>query len=129
MVMSIISLSINDKLLEEMDRVMEESGYTGRSEIIRASIRNFISEIENNHKLSGKLKAVLLVVLNKHAGSFITEIKHKFEKITSIQIHLNLNEKRCLELFVLDGNASEIKKLIKTLHSGKHITKIKLIIP
>ncbi|MBV1768341.1 MAG: ribbon-helix-helix domain-containing protein, partial [Methanobacterium sp.] len=34
--MAIISISLNDKLLEEIDALKDEMGFSGRSDVIRA---------------------------------------------------------------------------------------------
>ena len=42
--MPIVSISLNDEMLAELDRLQKSMGFTGRSEAIRAGIRNFVSE-------------------------------------------------------------------------------------
>nr|WP_243687297.1 ribbon-helix-helix protein, CopG family [Methanobacterium formicicum] len=43
-VMAIISVSLGDKLLEEIDALKDEIGFSGRSEIFRASTRLLIAD-------------------------------------------------------------------------------------
>ena len=42
--MGIISISLNDTMMKELDHVQKTLGFTGRSEIVRTGIRNFLQE-------------------------------------------------------------------------------------
>ena len=46
--MPIVSISLNDEILSELDRIQKTMGFSGRSEIIRAGIRNLVAE-EKQH--------------------------------------------------------------------------------
>jgi CopG family nickel-responsive transcriptional regulator len=47
--MPVVSLSINDGLLEELDKVRDDLGYSGRSEVIRAAIRLLLTDAREKH--------------------------------------------------------------------------------
>ena len=40
--MTIVSVSLNEDILHEMDKLQKALGFSGRSEIIRAGIRNLL---------------------------------------------------------------------------------------
>ncbi|MBI5223812.1 CopG family ribbon-helix-helix protein [Candidatus Micrarchaeota archaeon] len=126
---TIISISLNDKILEEIDRIKDEMGFSGRSEVLRAGIRSMVSEAQNNEKLTGRIKCVLLIVHKEEAEESINEMTHSFEDIINTQVHSNLGEHKCLEIFVLDGNAERIKELIKLPQVNKKIDYMKLVVP
>ena len=60
--MPIVSISLNDDILSEIDKLQKTMGFSGRSEIIRAGIRNLISEEKQRENLSGNIHAILMVV-------------------------------------------------------------------
>ena len=41
---TIVSVSLNDDILEGIDKLQKTLGFTGRSEIVRAGIRNLLAE-------------------------------------------------------------------------------------
>ncbi|MGV8085484.1 MAG: CopG family ribbon-helix-helix protein [Candidatus Bilamarchaeum sp.] len=127
--MPIISISLNEKILEEIDRVREEFGFSGRSEVIRAGVRSLVAEDEQRKKLSGDIKSVLLIVHNEEAEAAINEIKHHHEDVIDTQIHTNLKEGKCLEIFVLSGKAEKIRELAKASETNKKVDYVKLIVP
>jgi len=60
--MPIVSISLNDEILTELDKLQKSLGFSGRSEAIRAGIRSFVTEEKQNAQLSGNVHAILLVV-------------------------------------------------------------------
>ena len=127
--MPIISISLNEEILADIERVRKEFGFSGRSEVIRAGVRSLIAEDERKNSMSGDIKSVLLIVHNEEAEESITLIKHKHEKIIDTQIHTNLKEGKCLEIFVLSGDAQRIRDFERETQTNHKIDYVKLIIP
>ena len=125
--MVIVSISLNDKILEEIDRIQNDYGYSGRSEVIRAGTRLLISENKENEKLFGEINAILLLVHSQDAENIVSDIKHNYEDVTTTQIHSHLRRK-CLEIFVLDGNAEKIKEMVREYQINRKMDYVKLIV-
>jgi CopG family nickel-responsive transcriptional regulator len=125
--MVIVSISLNDKILEEIDRIQNEYGYSGRSEVIRSGVRLLIAENKEKEKLSGKINSVLLLIHNQDEEIVVSDIKHRFEDITKTQIHSHLRENKCLEIFVLEGDADRIKGIVRDFQVSGRMNYIKLI--
>ncbi len=126
--MVIVSISLNDKILKEIDRIRRELGFSGRSEVIRAGARMLISESKEKEGLTGKINSALLLIHSQEAEDAVTEIKHRFEDITKTQIHSHLKENKCLEIFVLDGDADRIKEMVRLFQTSRKMEYVKLII-
>ena len=126
--MVIVSISLNDTVLKEIDRIKNTFGYSGRSEVIRAGVRLFVLESKEREKLTGNINSILLLVHSQEMEDVVTEIKHKFEDITNTQIHSHLRENKCLEVFVLEGNADRIKEMVRLFQTSRKIEYAKLIV-
>jgi len=126
--MVIVSISLNDKILKEIDRIQRELGFSGRSEVIRAGARMLISESKEKEGLTGKINSALLLIHSQEAEDAVTEIKHRFEDITKTQIHSHLKENKCLEIFVLDGDADRIKEMVRLFQTSRKMDYVKLIV-
>ena len=126
--MPIISISLSDKLLEETDRIQKELGFSGRSEVIRAGARMLIADSREKEKLVGRINSILLLIHNQKMEDIVTEIKHRFEDITKTQIHSHLRENKCLEVFVLDGDAKRIKEITRLFQTSGKMEYVKLIV-
>jgi CopG family nickel-responsive transcriptional regulator len=126
--MPIISISLNEKLLEEIDNIKDEIGFSGRSDVIRASARMLIADNKEKEKLGGKINSILVLIHKQEVEDKVTEIKHDFEDIINTQIHSHLKDDTCLEIFILDGLADRIKKLAKMFQISRKIDYVKLIV-
>lgn len=126
---AIVSISLDGKTLEKIDSLQSELGFSGRSEAVRAGIKALVSENNKREKLSGKIKCVLLLVHSESAEDKATQLKHQFEDVIATQIHSNLSEGKCLEVFMLDGDALRIKKLVKGVQANRKIDYFKLVVP
>ncbi len=127
--MPIISISLDENTLQELAQLEREIGFSGRSEAIRAGIEASLVENLQRKKLSGHVKAVLLIVHGETAEERATDVKHDFEDIISTQIHSNLRKGKCLEIFVLGGNAERVKEFVARMQSNRGMDYVKLIVP
>ena len=125
--MVIVSISLNKRILEEIDRIQHEYGYSGRSEVIRTGARVLIAENKEKERLSGIINSVLLLIHKQNVEHVVSDIKHKYEDITKTQIHSHLQENKCLEIFILEGDATRIKSIIRDFQVSGKMNYIKLI--
>ncbi len=126
--MRIISISLRDEILEEIDRLQKELGFSGRSEVIRAGARMLLADNKEKEKLEGMLSSVLLLIHTQKMEDTVTEIKHEFEDIISTQIHNNLRGDKCLEVFILEGDAARIKQLVRLFQTSGKMDYVKLVV-
>lgn len=126
--MPIISISLNEKLLEEIDKLKDEIGYSGRSDVIRASARMLISDSKEKENLNGDINSILVLIHNQEVEDKVTEIKHDFEDIINTQIHSHLKGHKCMEIFILEGNAERIKEISTKFQINRKIDYVKLIV-
>jgi CopG family transcriptional regulator, nickel-responsive regulator len=125
--MAIISISLSKKLLEEIDALKEEVGFSGRSEVIRASTRLLIANNNEKKEMVGEINAILILIHHQKSEDKVTQIKHGFEDIINTQIHSHLQENQCLELFILGGNAARIRELSRLLNQNVKYLYSKLL--
>jgi CopG family nickel-responsive transcriptional regulator len=127
--MPIISVSLNEKILKEIDEIQKELGFSGRSELIRTGARMLIAENKEREKLIGRINSILLLIHTQKAEDVVTKIKHEFEDIINTQIHSHLKDDKCLEIFIIEGDADRIKQLVKLFQTSGKMEYVKLIVP
>ncbi len=125
--MPIVSISLNNDILSEIDNLKKSMGFSGRSEAIRAGIRNFVSETKQNTELSGKVHAILLVVHNDEFDHIVSGIKHNFEDLITTHLHSKIEGDKCMELFVIDGEAERVSIITKDFQTNKKMDTVKLV--
>jgi|SRR3989344_5443223 len=124
----IISLSLDDNLMKEIEGIEKEMQFSGRSELIREGIRALLDDKKSRDALFGEIECILIAVHDEKAEDDITKIKHRYENIIKTQIHNNLKNSKCLEVFVLNGGAGVIRKFSNELQTCRKVSYTKLIV-
>jgi len=125
--MPIVSISLNEEILTELDRLQKSMGFSGRSEAIRAGIRSFVSEEKQKSDLSGNIHAILLVVHNDNFDHIVSGITHNFEDLITTHLHSKIEKENCMELFVIDGDAEKISTMTRDFQKNKNMDTVKLV--
>jgi CopG family nickel-responsive transcriptional regulator len=125
--MPIVSISLNNEILSELDKLQSTMGFSGRSEAIRAGIRTFVSEEKQKLDLSGNIHAILLVVHNDEFDHIVSGITHNFEDLITTHLHSKIEKEKCMELFVIDGDAEKVTTMTKDFQINKNMDTVKLV--
>ncbi|MFB5606861.1 MAG: CopG family ribbon-helix-helix protein [Candidatus Nitrosomaritimum yanchengensis] len=125
--MPIVSISLNEEILTELDKLQKSMGFSGRSEAIRAGIRSFVSEEKQKSDLSGNIHAILLVVHNDEFDHVVSGITHNFEDLITTHLHSKIEKEKCMELFLIDGDAEKVSTMTKDFQTNKNMDTVKLV--
>ena len=124
---TIISVSVPEKLLERVENSIREQGFANRSEIVRQALRTFIMEGRSLRELEGEIAASITIIYRREATKGqISEIQHNFGDIISTFLHAHIDEDYCLEVIVVKGEAQNIRKLVDAFRTNEHINQIKV---
>jgi CopG family nickel-responsive transcriptional regulator len=124
---TIVSISLSEDLLDDLNKLQKRLGFTGRSEIIRASVRTMLSEEKKKEDLIGDIHALFLVTHDEKSDDEINNMRHTYDKLITTHLHNKIDRDRCLEIFVLKGNANQIRGMNKLFQSNKKMDNVKLI--
>ena len=125
--MPIVSISLTEEILKEIDTLQKNLGFSGRSDAIRAGIRSFVSEEKQKENLSGNVNAILLVVHNDEYDNQVNGIKHSYEDLITTHLHSKIEGDKCMELFMLKGEADSVSDITKDFQINKKMDTIKLV--
>jgi CopG family nickel-responsive transcriptional regulator len=123
----IVSVSLNDDIMNEMEKLQKLLGFSGRSEIVRAGIRNMLSEEKQRNDLTGMLHSLLLVIHDEKSDDEISNMRHSYDKLINTHLHSKIDRDRCLEIFLLRGEAEEIRRMTREFQANKRMDNVKLI--
>jgi len=125
--MPIVSISLTEEILKEIDSLQKNLGFSGRSDAIRAGIRSFVSEEKQKENLSGSVNAILLVVHNDEYDNQVNGIKHSYEDLITTHLHSKIEGDKCMELFMLKGEADSVSSITKDFQINKRMDTVKLV--
>jgi len=121
-------VSLEDSLLKDFDRLIEEKGYTSRSEAFRDLIRDFLVQADWS-KLSGEQVATLTLVYNheyREITDRLTDMQHDTPGLIVCSTHVHLTAHTCLEVLVLRGEAVAIRDIADKLIATRGVQHGKL---
>ena len=125
--MPIVSISLTEEILKEIDTLQKNLGFSGRSDAIRAGIRSFVSEEKQKENLSGNVNAILLVVHNDEYDNQVNGIKHSYEDLITTHLHSKIEGDKCMELFMLKGESNSVSDITKVFQINKKMDTVKLV--
>lgn len=110
------SVSLSEELLEKYDRLLDEKGYSNRSEGIRDLIRDFLvqEEVAGNEEVVG----VITLVYDHHVRELtekLIELQHKSDAVVISSMHVHLDHHNCLETIVARGKGNVLRKFADLL--------------
>jgi len=103
-------------LLDELEKVMSDTGIESRSKLVQEALRMFL--VEQRWKLAGKATGVIGLIYDHSVGNVderLTDIQHKYLDIVVAALHIHLDLLRCMLLIVVRGDTARIKNLYSEL--------------
>lgn len=122
-------VSLDSDLLKKFDNLIKGKGYKNRSEAIRDLIREELVSKEWGDK-NKETVGIFSLVYDHHQNELsnvLNNIQHNSLDIIRSSTHVHINHHNCLEVIILKGKSSEIKKITDELASTKGIKHGKLI--
>jgi CopG family nickel-responsive transcriptional regulator len=125
--MAIISLSIPDSLLKQIDQTMKEKGFVSRSEITRQALRLYLTEDIKLENLEGDAVATITLIYKEDADRRrLLETQHVYSGLVSTFLHAHIHPGFCLEVIILNGPAELIRKFVDNLRQNEQIMQMKI---
>ena len=124
--MPIVSLSLNDQILEALSELQQDLGFSGRSEAIRAAIRQFISDRQQRSEYRGKVEAVIIAIHGEDGASAVDVIRHDHYQLIQTQIHHHIKKHQCMDIFVVRGQSEAVNSFIDGLSKAEDIEYTKV---
>jgi CopG family nickel-responsive transcriptional regulator len=125
-----LSLSLPPSLLRQLDRMVEEKGYTNRSLALADMIRNQL--VEHRQKFGqDEIAGTITLVYDHHkmhVQETLTDIQHDHHELIISTLHVHLDHHNCLEVLVVRGKASQIKLIADELIAAKGVKHGKLTV-
>ncbi|WP_019178067.1 CopG family ribbon-helix-helix protein [Methanomassiliicoccus luminyensis] len=125
--MSIVSVSLTDKNLEDLDKLQKMLGLAGRSEAIRVCLRSAEAEIREREKLEGAIEGIVIAVHKSGAGHEMDEASHQYRSTILTQVHSHLKNGKCLDVFLVSGDAGAVRDMMSAFQKNEGLEYIKFV--
>lgn len=115
-------VSMDAQLLEQFDELLDQWGYTSRSEAIRDMVRERL--VRRSWEAGEEVVGVIVVLYDHHQrelGDRLTDIQHDDHDLVEATLHIHLDADTCLEILAVRGPGPEIQRLADHLGSLKGV--------
>ncbi len=122
-------ISIDERLLQQFDKMISSKGYVNRSEAIRDLIRGALVE-EEWGDANQQTVATVTLVYDHHTRDLadkLTEHQHSHHEEIVSTLHIHLDHHHCLEVVVIKGQASRVRRIADELIGTKGVKHGKLV--
>ena len=106
-----ITISIDDDLLDTIDRLSTRRGYASRSEALRDIVREAAARARSAEAEDAPCLATLTYVYEhgtRDLARRLTRAQHHRHDLSVATLHVHVDEHDCLEVAVLKGSVREV---------------------
>ncbi|GEM_PF-1958319 len=125
--MKIVSASLTEKNISDLNFIKKELGLANASEAIRTALNSAVEKIEKEKHFSGVQNAILVIDHSHKTEKFVSSTKHGFQSLVKGQNHYCTTGSHCIDTFLLHGPAEQIKKMRNSFLKNKDLEKIVLV--
>ncbi|HCI12582.1 MAG TPA: nickel-responsive transcriptional regulator NikR [Gallionellaceae bacterium] len=112
------TISLDEKLAAEFDRLIRERGYLNRSEAVRDMLRGKLDALRLQEKQAPFCVANLSYVYNHHERDLaerLTGLQHDHHDLVVASTHVHLDHESCLETVMLRGKTEVVRRFADAL--------------
>jgi CopG family transcriptional regulator, nickel-responsive regulator len=109
-----ITITVDDDLMSDLDRVIEARGYQNRSEAIRDLARAGIQQAVQDADATRDCVGALVYVYDHSARDLAKRLVHSFHDrhdMSVATLHVHLDHDSCMEIAVLKGRTREVQEV------------------
>ena len=107
------TISLDEKLASEFDRLIRERGYLNRSEAVRDMLRGKLDELRLQEAQAPFCVACLSYVYNHHERDLaerLTGLQHDHHDLVVASTHVHLDHENCLETVMMRGRTEVVRR-------------------
>jgi CopG family nickel-responsive transcriptional regulator len=107
-----VTITLDDDLMHDLDRIIAARGYQNRSEAIRDLARSGLEQAAVEVAGSRTCVAALVYVYDHHARELpkrLTQGFHDHHDLSQATLHVHLDAESCLEVTVLKGKSAQVQ--------------------
>jgi len=122
----IISMSLKEEDLSGLNSLTKKLNLKSRSETIRKALALLDQEQKYLEKSKGRISGILIII-HEHSKNTL-KISHEYQHLIKNHNHSHLANHKCIDSFIIEGQSSEIKQILKNFNKDKKTLLVKLII-
>ncbi len=126
-----ITITLDDELMAQVDKLVGSHGYDGRSEAMRDLVRAGLQVVDEQAGESRQCMAALVYIYDHAARELarrLTERQHDHHDLAVSSLHVHLDHDTCMEVAVLRGETERVRELATKVMAERGVRHGRLIV-
>jgi CopG family nickel-responsive transcriptional regulator len=118
------TISLDDQLAHEFDTLIEQRGYSNRSEAVRDILRAHLDRLRESGNAEAHCVANLSYVYNHHERDLtdrLTSLQHDHHDLTISTMHAHLDHDHCIESVMLKGRSRDVRRFADAISAERGV--------
>jgi len=126
-----VTVTLDDDLMADLDRMIALRGYQNRSEAIRDFARSGIRQAAEESSAAGDCVAALVYVYDheeRELAKRLTRSFHDHHDVSLAALHVHLDHQSCMEVTILRGQTRAVQRLADHVVAERGVRHGRLVI-
>lgn len=120
--MPVVSVSLPDDVVDDMDRTIQDLGAKGRSELVRAALRAYTApDVPEGH-----VHGSITIAYPHGEEARVSEVRHAFHDVVLSMMHTHCDPEQCMDVLLVGGDARRVSELQRTLERMRPVQRAAL---
>jgi len=113
----ILSLSLPEPLVRQLDHVIAGRGFKGRSSAMRAALTEFVQGQRREDDLRGQVAVIAVLGYPERSERALSEIRHEHNDLVTSLLHAHTPKGRCATVLLAEGSSDRVRTFLTRLRS------------
>lgn len=125
--MEILSISIDNETLDQLNQTQKSLGFKSRSKMLRSAISSMIKDYRGLDLIKGNAEVIFVLTYKESEKNNVSNTLHKFEDAIKTELHQH-NSGTCIDVLNLYSDAKRIREIFSILKRSKSIKSATYVI-
>ena len=125
--LTVISISLTPDLLKRLDKFVQSSGYSSRSEAVRLAVRETLSTYALEKLERGQVASTVTVISEReqhYLNSYLMDLRHEYDESIFGNMHLHVGKNYCIEIFMVRDEANLVLEFVNRVRALRGIREV-----
>jgi CopG family nickel-responsive transcriptional regulator len=125
--LTVISVSLTSDLLNRLDKFVESTGYSSRSEAVRLAVRDTLSKYALEKLERGRVVSTVTVISERERhdlNSQLMDLRHEYDESIFGNMHLHVGKGYCVEIFMVQDEANVVLEFVSRVRALRGIREV-----
>ena len=127
----VVSFSVDNQFTDELDNLVQTSGYDSRSRFLRDASLHFAEELQRGSlesmDESTQIEGILIVFFQHGIEQKLHNIRHSGEITVTSYSHTSQFNNSCVDMMQASGTAGNMRKVMQQLQKTQDVDRVTFI--